>query len=114
MKLEFVNRAAELRELDAAAKVGGLLVLYGRRRVGKTRLLRHWLDHHDGLYSQAIEAQSDLQIAQVFQDLGSRLETKIEPKNWPELLEILALQKRRWILCLDEFPYLTSTDPTLP
>lgn len=114
MRLEFVNRAAELRELDAAAKTGGLLVLYGRRRVGKTRLLRHWLERHDGLYSQAIEAQSDLQIAQVFQDLGSRLETKIEPKSWPALLEILSLQKRRWVLCLDEFPYLTATDPTLP
>ena len=41
--MEFVNRDAELRELDAAAKRGGLLVVFGRRRVGKTRLLRHWL-----------------------------------------------------------------------
>ncbi len=114
MKPDFVNRNAELRELDAAAKRGGLLVLYGRRRVGKTRLLRHWLGQHGGLYSQAIEAQSDLQIAQVFQDLGPRLETKIVPKSWSELLEILSLQKRRWVLCLDEFPYLTATDPTLP
>ena len=114
VKLEFVNRDAELRELDAAAKRGGLMVLYGRRRVGKTRLLRHWLQRHDGLYTQAIEAQRDLQIAQVFQDLGSRLETAMVPKSWPELLEILALQKNRWILCLDEFPYLTAVDPTLP
>jgi len=41
--MEFVNRDAELRELDAAAKRGGLLVVFGRRRVGKTRLLRQWL-----------------------------------------------------------------------
>jgi hypothetical protein len=27
MKLSFVNRAAELKELDAAARLGGLLVL---------------------------------------------------------------------------------------
>jgi hypothetical protein len=38
----FVNQDAELRELDAA-KRGGLLVVFGRRRVGKTRLLRQWL-----------------------------------------------------------------------
>lgn len=114
MKLKFVNREAELRELDAAARRGGLLVVYGRRRVGKTRLLRHWLEARKGLYSQAIEAQPDLQIQQVFGDLRPRLDTKIAPKTWPELLEILALQKRRWVLCLDEFPYLTAAEPTLP
>ena len=43
MRLSFVNRTAELKELDAAARKGGLLVVYGRRRVGKTRLLTHWL-----------------------------------------------------------------------
>jgi hypothetical protein len=35
MKLAFANREAELRALDTAAKQGGLLVVYGRRRVGK-------------------------------------------------------------------------------
>jgi AAA+ ATPase superfamily predicted ATPase len=114
VNMEFVNRDAELRELDAAAKRGGLLVVFGRRRVGKTRLLRQWLPARDGLYSQAIEAQRDLQIEQVFADLRPQLETQLVPKTWPELLEILALQKRRWVLCLDEFPYLTAVDASLP
>ena len=104
--MEFVNRDAELRELDAAAKRGGLLVVFGRRRVGKTRLLRQWLQTRNGLYSQAIEAQRDLQIQQVFADLRPQLDTQLVHKTWPELLEILALQQRRWVLCLDEFPYL--------
>ena len=104
MKLKFVNREAELLELDRAVTRGGLLVVYGRRRVGKTRLLRHWLQNREGLYSQAIEAQRDLQIQQVFQDLRPQLETQIVPKTWSELLEILGLQKRPWVLCLDEFP----------
>jgi uncharacterized protein len=112
--MAFVNRDAELRELDAAAKHGGLLVVFGRRRVGKTRLLRQWLQRREGLYSQAIEAQRDLQIQQVFADLRPQLETQLVPKTWPELLEILALQRRRWVLCLDEFPYLTAVDPSLP
>jgi AAA+ ATPase superfamily predicted ATPase len=112
--MEFVNRDAELRELDAAGRHGGLLVVFGRRRVGKTRLLRRWLQARDGLYSQAIEAQRDLQIQQVFADLCPQLETQLIPKTWPELLEILALQKKRWVLCLDEFPYLTAVDASLP
>lgn len=110
----FVNRAAELQELDAAERKGGLLVVYGRRRVGKTRLLRHWLDRRDGLYSQAIEASRDQQIAQVFQDLKPHLDTQLTPKTWSELFEILGLQRRRWVLCLDELPYLTAVDPSLP
>ena len=114
VNMEFVNRDAELRELDAAAKRGGLLVVFGRRRVGKTRLLRQWLEPRDGLYSQAIEAQRDLQIQQVFADLRPQLETQLVPKTWLELLEILALQKHRWVLCLDEFPYLTAVDASLP
>jgi AAA+ ATPase superfamily predicted ATPase len=112
--MEFVNRDAELRELDAAAKRGGLAVVFGRRRVGKTRLLLQWLQPRDGLYSQAIEAQRDLQIQQVFADLRPQLGTQLVPKTWPELFEILALQKRRWALCLDEFPYLTAVDASLP
>jgi uncharacterized protein len=115
MKLPFVNRTAELKELDAAAKQGGLLVLYGRRRVGKTRLLAHWLARRGGLYSQAIESTATMQIEQVYRDLAPRLATSITPKSWQELLELLRLQgKKRWILCLDEFPYLANADASLP
>lgn len=81
MALDFTNREKELQELDAAAKRGGLLVVYGRRRVGKTRLLREWLNTHQGLYSQAIEAPREMQIQQLFQDISGSLETRIVPKS---------------------------------
>lgn len=41
----FVNRVAELailQDLLVRRRGGELLMLYGRRRVGKTALLRHW------------------------------------------------------------------------
>jgi len=38
------KRDDELKELDAAAKAGGLLAGFGRRRVGKTRLLTRSLN----------------------------------------------------------------------
>jgi AAA+ ATPase superfamily predicted ATPase len=47
MELPFTNRTDELKELDAAAKAGGLLVVFGRRRVGKTRLLRSVLSREN-------------------------------------------------------------------
>jgi len=114
VKLPFVNREREQQELASAAKRGGLLVIYGRRRVGKTRLLRHWLQSRHGMYSQAIEAQRDQQLDQVFRDLQPQLETPLVPRTWPELFAILALHRQPWVWCLDEFPYLTATDGSLP
>lgn len=114
MNLSFTNRTRELQELDAAAKAGGLLVVFGRRRVGKTRLLTYWLTEKNGLYSQAIEAASAIQIDQVMRDIGPALKTEIAPKNWVELLELVSLQKNHTLLCLDEFPYLVASDPSLP
>lgn len=114
MNLDFVNRIKEQAELAAATRKGGLLVVFGRRRVGKSRLLRRWLTTNGGLYSQAIEGPQDMQIRQVFDDIKARLSTQIVPKTWPEFLEVLGLQKQPWSLCLDEFPYLTAVDPSLP
>ena len=114
MELTFTNRTAELKELESAATAGGLLVVFGRRRVGKTRLLAHWLKPRHGLYSQAIEGAKEIQLEQVFRDIQDRLTTSIVPKSWSELFELLALQKQRPILCLDEFPYLVASDSSLP
>jgi len=114
MNLDFVNRIKEQAELASAARKGGLLVIFGRRRVGKSRMLRHWIAKNSGMYSQAIEGPQDMQIRQVFEDIKKRLGTQITPKTWPELLEVLTLQKKPWTLCIDEFPYLTAVDASLP
>jgi AAA+ ATPase superfamily predicted ATPase len=114
MELSFTNRTAELKELESAATAGGLLVVFGRRRVGKTRLLAHWLKPRKGLYSQAIEGSKEIQLEQVFRDIQDRLTTSLVPKSWAELFELLSLQNERLILCLDEFPYLVAADPSLP
>ena len=55
MELPFTNRTDELKELDAAAKAGGLLVVFGRRRVGKTRLLTHWLKPRMGFTARPLK-----------------------------------------------------------
>jgi hypothetical protein len=94
MKLAFVNRAAEMAVLEAAAKRGGLLVVFGRRRVGKTRLLRQWMDARGGMFSQALEGPLDMQVGQIFADIKGQLETRLEPRGWDALLEILGLQKK--------------------
>jgi len=46
--MAFVDRELELALLSDVARRGSsqLVVLYGRRRIGKTELITHWLRHH--------------------------------------------------------------------
>jgi len=114
VRLAFTNRVRELEALDDSARVGGLVVLFGRRRVGKTRLLTHWLEKRSGFYSQAIEAAVPMQIEQTVRDIGSALPAGIQPKTWMEFFELLRYGPAETVLCLDEFPYLVASDPSLP
>lgn len=114
MKLAFTNRSQELEELDKASRTGGLVVLFGRRRVGKTRLLTKWLENRGGYYSQAIEAAVPMQIEQTVRDIGTALPAGIQPKTWMEFFELLRYGPAGTVLCLDEFPYLVASDASLP
>lgn len=114
VKLAFTNRSRELEELDTAARRGGLVVLFGRRRVGKTRLLTQWLEKRGGFYSQAIEAAVPTQIEQTVRDIGAAIPSGIQPKTWMEFFELLRFSPAGTVLCLDEFPYLVTSDASLP
>ena len=60
--MEFIDRDDELRRLDAAlAHPGALAVLWGRRRVGKTRLLLEWSRRRRGLYAVADQSVPPVQ-----------------------------------------------------
>jgi AAA+ ATPase superfamily predicted ATPase len=110
----FLNRVMELSELDRFEKKEGLIVVTGRRRIGKSRLLTQWLNSHAGCYSQAIEGQADLQIEQLYEDLKGALHFPVQPKSWPEFLSLLSRVEKRFCLCIDEFPYLVKSSPELP
>lgn len=112
--IRFVNREKEIKQLSLLQDKKGLLVVFGRRRVGKTRLLTEWLNKQHGIYTQAIQASADIQVKQVFQDIKPHLDFNIEPKSWQELFELLDLTREKIILCIDEFPYLVSSDLSLP
>lgn len=114
----FWNREAEQKRLRAflAAKGGGLVVLYGRRRCGKSTLLQRVLDSKS-VYFQADQREAPLQRQSVMKALscvlpGFDLATYAD---WNDLLAALyARVSRRICVCLDEFPYLVQSAPELP
>ncbi len=61
--ITLVAGSEEMARLDRlmANEDGALAVLFGRRRIGKTRLLLEWSDKHGGLYSVADQSAVEIQ-----------------------------------------------------
>jgi AAA+ ATPase superfamily predicted ATPase len=122
MPVQFVDRVAELERLDSlvVAATPGLAAIWGRRRVGKTRLLLEWCRRHAGLYTVADLSAEPLQRRYLADALSSRFPgfSDVEYPDWRTLLRALAREAQRsaWRgpLVLDEFPYLVESSPALP
>ena len=50
--MQFINRTEELQSLEQEykRKGGSFVVIYGRRRTGKTTLIRKFLENKPGIY----------------------------------------------------------------
>src|SRR5947208_16179055 len=71
--MKFLDRKDELRRLSSLVRPGGLAVVTGRRRVGKTRLLIEWVEHHGGAYFVADQSSAELQRQYLTNVLATRL-----------------------------------------
>ena len=115
----FWDRRRELERLrEWRAHEPRLAVIHGRRRLGKTALLRHWLTETAGSYVQATEGTPVSQRAALAADLDSTMPGfgEVVYPSWKALLDAL---KRQWpgqsrVLVLDEFSYLARSAPELP
>lgn len=124
--VDFVDREAELRELNALLENprAQLLIVHGRRRVGKTRLVSHWLSQLAGphLYWMATQTSATNQLRAFSQTLFRFLhpESRIEPTfsyaSWGAAFEEVgrAAAKGRIVLVLDEFTYVMQANPEVP
>jgi AAA+ ATPase superfamily predicted ATPase len=119
--LPFCNR---VRELEALGKWAGegprLAVIHGRRRLGKSRLLRHWGQRVDCCYVLATEGTAASQRAAFAEDIAPVVPNfgEVAYPSWRALLRALLAQwpagDRRCILVIDELPYLVQSSPELP
>lgn len=119
---DFVNRKRELALLADAweSEKSELVVVYGRRRVGKTELLRHFARDLDCLFFSAdLSTESD-QLRQfserIYRHTGDPALAGEKFSRWDNLLEYLVARAReqRLLVILDEFPYLCASNKALP
>ena len=118
---EFIDREEErdLLEREWQSAGGRLVILYGRRRIGKTRLIDEFIRDKPGILYIAEDASPHIQIAQLktrcAEYFADSLLLDLEVKTWDQLFTYLAqkpLDKKTY-LAIDEFTYLIKNDPSI-
>jgi uncharacterized protein len=120
--MKFVNRHQELSRLNHLMRqsTAAAAVIWGRRRVGKSRLLLEWICKHKGVYYMADESTSTIQRQYFARAIAQRLPNfaEVEYPDWAALFSRLAREavqaKWRGPLIIDELPYLIASSPELP
>lgn len=117
----FINRHDELKFLEKEYQHSGasFVVLYGRRRVGKTALLTKFLEDKPGIYflaTQEPEVENRNAFKKIVADYinNSLLETAVI--DWHEIFKTLMdfPHEQKLIIVIDEFQYLGKTNPAFP
>lgn len=129
--MAFIGRHDELDFLEScyASPKAQLVVLYGRRRVGKTETLLEFVHSKPHLFFAAQSATKQEQLAafsQIMFGSGSPASRYLtQYSDWTsalrDLTELPAERSDRWpdgttrrLLIIDEFPYLVASDHSLP
>ena len=119
--MRFIDRDAELERLDELVhgREARFAVLYGRRRVGKTRLLLEWTERHHGLYTVADQSAAEVQ-RRYFATAAAQIFPNFADVTYPDWASLFARFSReaeaaRWFgpLVIDELPYLALGSPEL-
>ncbi|MCX6748741.1 MAG: ATP-binding protein [Candidatus Pacearchaeota archaeon] len=111
----FKNRVKELALLNELFEKGTakLIILYGRRRVGKTELLRQFLEKHKGLYILARQESDIEQLKKISSQIAEFYNDdvlKLNPfASWDALFTYLS-EKPRIPIVFDEFPYIVQSN----
>lgn len=119
--MRFLNRTSELSMLRRrlAGDSAEFLVVYGRRRVGKTELLTHLAAEARSFYFEATDTVPAQQLRDITDELarvsGNELLRAQPLTSWDAVLTAVAqyVGNERTLVVLDEFQLLASQSPDL-
>jgi len=113
----FVGRTQELEIIESFLTTEQqIMLVYGRRRIGKTKLIEEALKNHrslifEGLENEPQQAQIYNFIFQLEQQTGEVLSNKSKVKTWSEALVLLRKylqQNPGTVIVLDELQWMAS------
>ncbi|MDI6654860.1 MAG: ATP-binding protein [Candidatus Hydrothermarchaeota archaeon] len=115
---QFVNRNAELEFLERkyAESSAQMIILYGRRRVGKTELIKRFIQKKKALYflctRDSLSENSKELKRKFYEFTGKEYFLKLETSSFFDLMKYLIeeIKNEKLIIVFDEFPYLIELD----
>ena len=120
--VKFVDREAEIKTLQSEYQRGGsaLVILYGRRRVGKTTLITEFIKDKKALFFLASE-ESENQNRMAFKDkaaefINSDLLKDADVKSWDVIFKAVMDThfESKPVIVIDEFQYIGRSNPAFP
>lgn len=89
------------------------IILYGRRRVGKTSLIKEFIKDKDAIFFSAVEMSKELNLMLLSQEI-----TKDQGSTFSDFTTALQAiikqaQQKKLIFVIDEYPYLAKADPSI-
>ena len=127
--MKFVGRQREIQTLESfyQSANAGLLILYGRRRIGKTRLITHFLEQHQAtptFYWVATTHNEAYQLRDFSQAILHHDPRLAGPptedfsfSGWEQALhhlaDVITLNDKPQVVVLDEFTYLLRNEPAI-
>lgn len=116
----FIGRNKELAALDSLYKSDKFefVVIYGRRRVGKTALINHFIDDKKSIYFMGVESnerQNLENLSKSIMEYSNGIQADTYFVSYQAALEYVfkLAGKERIILTIDEYPYVARCSKSL-
>ncbi len=119
---QFVDRELELKTLEKqyAKKEASLVIVYGRRRVGKTTLLNEFAKDKNTIYFLATQESESINRNLFREKVASFTQNEVLMNavvdKWDTIFKaiVAAGHSDRIVVIMDEFQYLGKTNPAFP
>ena len=116
----FIGREKELDALEKLFKSGRFefVVIYGRRRVGKTALIYHFIDDKQSIYFMGVESNEKQNLENLSKSIleySNGIETDTYFASYQAALEYVfkLAEKERVVFAIDEYPYVARASKRL-
>ncbi|MBI4656263.1 MAG: ATP-binding protein, partial [Elusimicrobia bacterium] len=118
--MKFINRSKELNFLEKKwdEKKSHFIIIYGKRRVGKTELIKHFIKGKSAVYFLADKRTVLEQLKEMGKLFGIHFNDSILEKQgfgeWLDVFKYISEKtKEQFIFIVDEYPYLVEVDKSM-
>ncbi|WP_148883192.1 ATP-binding protein [Thermococcus aciditolerans] len=115
MILKFIDRKDELKALEGLynERRAHFVLIYGRRRIGKTELVKQFINDKKAFYFLARKEPMELELKRLITGFNRKFNVFIEAKNLEDFFEEVR-EFGRLVFVIDEFPYWVEEDRSIP